>query len=384
MFDTSIFGCDAREVWKAMRAEGPLLHPNPGAVVAVSTTAVKEALHDPAVFSSHPSAGYFGSETGAIPLQVDPPLHSRYRKLLDPMFSPRLMAEREDDIAQWANDLIDAFVGGGSVDFSKQFAVPFPSIVFLRMMGLPTDELDEFLAFKEQMIRPEGADEEARKLVQNQAAGWIFGYVSEALALREHELTDDILSQFVRLERDGKLTRDETLNICLLFLPAGLDTVTDTLECSMVFLAGSPDHQRQLAEHPELAGRAAEELLRFETPVPTVSRIAMSDATLDGCPVAKGTRVRVMLSQVNHDPEIYPDADTVDFERETNPHIAFGGGVHRCVGSNLARVELRVALREWHRRIPSYRLQEGFVPKYRQSLREIEHLPIEFDAAVPG
>jgi len=311
-------------------------------------------------------------------LQIDPADHSRFRKMLDPMFSPRLMAAKEADVAAVANRLIDRFIERGSVDFSHEFAVPFPSQVFLHLMGLPYDELEQFLHVKEELIRPSGHDEEARLKSQEQAGGWIFGYVNAAMEERKKQPTDDMLGYFSRLEDEGRLSREEILNICVLFIPAGLDTVTDTLECSYAYLARHPEQRQQIVDDPELIGPAIEELLRYESPVPIVNRITMSDTSLAGCPVANDTRVRVMLAIANHDPANHPDPETVDFHRSGNSHIAFGGGVHRCVGSHLARMELRVALREWHRRIPEYRIPEGTELRYRSSLREIDHLPLEF------
>ncbi|MGD9794134.1 MAG: cytochrome P450 [Acidimicrobiia bacterium] len=380
-FDTSIYGIDAQEVWASMIAQGPVLWPNPGCAVTASAAAVHESLHDASIFSSNPAAGYFGSDTGAIPLQIDPPMHSRYRKMLDPLFTPKLMAAREGQAAEIVNRLIDKFIDRGNVDFSHEFAVPFPSEMFLTLMGLPLDELTDFLRIKEEMIRPQGADEAARIRVQEKASMWIADYINTALSQREKNLTDDILSYFLGLEREGRLSREEIINICILFIPAGLDTVTDTLECSLAFLSTHPAYRQQIVDDPNIVGRAVEELLRYETPVPTVSRIAMSDTTLAGCPVAKGTRVRSVLAVANHDPSVFVNPQEVDFNRESNPHIAFGGGVHRCVGSHLARLELRVALREWHRRIPEYSLAEGTELRYRRGLREIEHLPLVFPAA---
>jgi cytochrome P450 len=213
---------------------------------------------------------------------------------------------------------------------------------------------------------------------------WICDYINTAMAEREKGLSEDILSYFLTLERDGKLTRAETLNICILFLPAGLDTVTDTLECSFAFLAQNPEYRKRLANEPEITGRAIEELLRYESPVPSVSRVAMTDTSLGGCPIAKGTRVRSLLSIANHDPVVFGNPEVMDFDRTNNPHIAFGGGVHRCVGSHLARLELRVAVREWHKRIPDYWLKAGTELKYRQALREIAYLPLEFNVGPRG
>ena len=179
-----------------------------------------------------------------------------------------------------------------------------------------------------------------------------------------------MLGTLLALERDGQLTRDETLNIWLLMLAAGLDTVTDTLECAFAFLSQSPDHQHQLTDHPELVASAVEELLRFDTPVPLVARIATGPTQVDGCPVGEGERVRVLLGAPNNDPELHPDPDVVDFRRPANKHLAFGAGVHPCLGSHLARIELRIALAEWHRRIRSYRLQPGCVVAFRRGLRD--------------
>ncbi len=288
------------------------------------------------------------------------------------------MAEREPEVASLSNELIDRFIERGSCDFIADFAVPFPSAMFLRLMGLPYDDLDTFLWAKDGMIRPAGEDEEARRAEMETTGAWIFSYFSAALERKAAEPQDDILSYLLELESEGRLTREETLNICLLLIAAGLDTVTDTLGCSFAFLAQHPEHQRQLATDPSLVQAAVEELLRYETPVPLVSRIAMDDAVVDACPVRAGQRVRVLLANPNHDPVTYDDPDDLDFRRRANRHLAFGGGVHRCLGSHLARLELQVAMREWHRRIPRYSLEEGYQIKYRPALREIPELPLVF------
>jgi len=377
-FDASIWGVDAHEVWAALRATGPIFTTPSDMAVTATTEAVEAVLRQPNLFSSNPAAAYFGSESGSIPLQVDPPEHVAYRRLLDPLFAPKKMEAHEARVAALCNELIDGFIERGQCDFMAEFAMPLPSTIFLTMMGLSLDDLHDFLHAKEGMIRPEGADEAERRIYQEKTAAWIFAYFNNALDERAKDLKDDLLSWMIGLEQSGRLTRDETLNICLLLLAAGLDTVTDTLGCAFYFLAQHPGHQRQLEDDPSLMSAAVEELLRHDTPVPSVTRIAMEDTEVEGCPIKAGQRVRVLLSQSNTDPAIYEDPDTVDFHREVNRHIAFGAGVHRCLGSHLARLELRVAMREWHRRIPSYRLSDGFEVSFRQGLREIVALPLEF------
>ena len=180
-------------------------------------------------------------------------------------------------------------------------------------------------------------------------------------------------------EVDGeKLTRDEILDICFLFLIAGLDTVTDTLTCSFAFLARHPEHRRRIVEDPSAIPAAIEELLRWETPVPNVFRIAKTDTELGGCPVKAGSFVMVSLGAANLDTGDMVDAFEVRFDRTENRHLAFGGGVHRCLGSHLARRELRIAMQEWHRRIPDYELPPGLELEYPVGLRSVENLELRW------
>lgn len=372
-----IWGDDAQEHWERMRT-GPAVRAFGSGALLTSPTAIDELMHDPAVLSSNPDAVYLGSDTGLIPLQVDPPEHVRYRRMLDPLFAPRKMAQLEPEVAALVNRCIDDFIDSGTCDFSEQLAVPVPSGTFLRLLGLPLSGLQEFIAVKDGMIRPQGKDPEEMNAIRARAGQWVFSLFDRALDERRDAPTDDILGHLVRLEGAGQLTREESLNICYLQLTAGLDTVTDSLECAFAFLARNPSHQRRLAEDPALVPKAVEELLRWTCPVPTVARVTMRDVDVEGCPVAKGTPVTVMLATSNIDPARFERPTEVDFDRPSNKHLSFGVGVHRCLGSHLARMELRVALTEWHRRIPSYRLPEGHVVSYSPSLREIPHLQLQF------
>ena len=183
-------------------------------------------------------------------------------------------------------------------------------------------------------------------------------------------------------EVDGiRLTDEEVLDICFLFIIAGLDTVTDSLDCFFAYLAQEPEQRRLLVEDESAIPSAVEELLRWESPVPAVPRVVTQDVEYEGCPVKAGEQVMLLIGSANTDDAAHPGVDTVDLRRNPNPHLAFGGGVHRCLGSHLARVELRVALREFHRRIPDYWLKPGTVLEYTPGLRSLTTLPIEFPPA---
>src|ERR1700722_4019265 len=371
-----------QERYAKMVAEGVVM-PMPGMAVPASREAVDTVLRHHEVFTSE-----FGIDLGnirpLIPLSVDPPSHSKYRKILDPLFAPKRMDEQEADIASRANHFIDGFIDKGECNFTEEFAELFPSSVFLGLMGLPWEELDTFIRLRDGILRPYLVDPEAqtdmeKRLVVTRATGAeIYAYFGGCLDEREKRPTNDILTHFLNAEIDGeKLTREDILDICFLFLIAGLDTVSDTLTCFYAHLATHPDHRRMVADDPDIIPSAVEELLRWETPVPGVPRMAKEQYEVCGVVIPAGTMVNVNLGAANLDTAGLEDAFEVVLDRKVNRHIAFGGGVHRCLGSHLARRELRVTLREWHRRIPEYSLKPGHEQlEYPPGLRHVKDLTL--------
>ncbi len=353
-----------------------------GGSVLVNTRAlVDEALRNPSLFSSEDLVEQ-GNTLPLIPLNIDPPEHLKYRKLLDPLFAPRRIDALEADIAVRVNRFIDTFVDRGTCAFTAEFAELFPASVFLGMMGLPWDELDTLIELRDGILRPGTPEMEPaeRSAIQQATAQRVYEYFGAILDDRAASPRDDILSLFVAAEADGeRLTRDEVLSICFVLLTAGLDTVTDSLTCFFAFLAEHPDHRRRIVDDPAVVPDAVEELLRWETPVPAVVRWAREDALLGGATVEAGHHVMVNLGAANLDPAEFPDPLVVRFDRPVNRHVAFGGGVHRCLGSHLARRELRVALREWHRRIPEYGLAPGYEVTYLPPLRFVPDLQLAWE-----
>ncbi len=381
----SNMAANPQPVFKAMRDGSPVLALE-GSLILSRKVDIDEALRHPEVFTSNMSAVDLKNVRPLIPLQIDPPEHKKYRKLLDPIFAPRLMTAMEEDVAVLVNGLIDRFIERGHVDFAAEFSVPYPSQVFLSLLGLPPEELERFLAMKDGIIRPEhvtgtpaGSDEANSH--QQEVADSIYAYFNQVLDERVQLPREDLVSRFLGAEVEGQtLTREDILDICFLFLIAGLDTVTATLDCMFGFLSQHPDHRQQLADDPSVIPSAIEELLRWETPVQMVARASLEDTTFAGCPVSKGDSIVLILGSANTDESDIEDAHEVRFDRAVNRHIAFGGGIHRCLGSHLARMELRVALREWHRRIPEYWVEPGHTLVYTPNIRSIEHFPMRFTA----
>ncbi|HEV3354695.1 MAG TPA: cytochrome P450 [Acidimicrobiales bacterium] len=370
--------------YKAMNEEAAVHRTGDASVNIVTRAAVEEVLQDYKRFSSGAFGGIsLGNVRPLIPLSVDPPDHSKYRKLLDPLFAPKRMDTAEPDITARANRFMDAFVDRGECHFTNEFAVPFPSAVFLGLMGLPWEDLDRMLRMKDGIIRATGfeisMEEGQRRLDENGQN--IYDYFNAILDEREKDPQDDILTQFLHAKVDGEqLSREEILDILFVFLLAGLDTVTDSLTCAFAFLAQHPEHRQQIVDDPSIIPAAVEELLRWESPVPSAPRFCTTDTEVGGCPVKEGDMVGVYVGAANVDTTEFPDAFDVRFDREVNRHLAFGGGVHRCLGSHLARREMRVVLREWHRRIPEYELKPGIELQYAGGLRSVENLELVWTA----
>lgn len=371
---------DPRALARAMRAE-PVMRVGEDFTIMTRREHIEKALRSPAVFSSGAEAVKLGNIRPLIPLQIDPPKHVKYRRILDPLFAPRAMALLEAEVVELFNQLVDDFAKRGSCDLHTELAVPMPCTVFLKLMGLPLEDLDIFLAMKDGIIRPPGATFELQEPVRAKTAQDIYEYFQKVVEERRGEPTrQDLLGRIMDAELDGeKLTDEEILDICFLFMIAGLDTVTDSLDCMFAYLAQEPEHRKKIVENPAIIPSAIEELLRWETPVPAVARVATEDVDISGCPIHAGEQVMLLLASANTDDSIIEGIDVVDLERDPNPHFAFGGGIHRCLGSHLARLELRVALREFHARIPDYSLAEGTVLEYMPGLRSLDTLPIVFD-----
>lgn len=367
-----------------LREQCPVAHGEAfGASMITRFEDVMWALRHPEIFSSEMDIQMaLGTERPMIPQQIDPPRQTRFRKLLDPYFSRKRMAELVPDVRRHANELIDRFYDKGECEFDEAFAIPLPCTAFLHLMGLPLSDLDLFLQFKDDIIRPHKNHPDALDPTPIRAASGkqIYAYFEDVIKQRRANPTDDFMGYLVKVESKGdRLTDNEILDISFLQILAGLDTVTATLGCNLTYLAENPKQRQRLLDDADLYDGAIEELLRWETPVTAIPRVLKQDVTLHGVELKKGELVTLLLGSANTDDAEFDDAQTVDFSRKSNRHIAFGAGAHRCLGSHLARMELRVALETWHERIPHYRIKPGETPRFSPGIREALYLPLVWD-----
>ncbi|MFI9401229.1 cytochrome P450 [Nocardia sp. NPDC052316] len=281
-------------------------------------------------------------------LGVDPPEHTRYRKLLSGKFTVRRMATLTERVEQITTDHLDAMArDGGPVDLIEAFAFPVPALVICELLGVPSVERDtfrEFVAVANDMAS--SVDERIAAFAEGEK------YLRTLVLAKRAEPTDDLLSDLT----DTDLTDDELAGIGTLLLGAGLDTTTNMLALGTFALLSHPDQLAELRARPELADRTVEELMRFLSIVHTTSRTAVEDVELDGQLIKAGETVALSTQAANRDPARFDDPDTFDIRRNAVGHVGFGHGIHQCLGQQLARVEMRVALPALVRRFPTLRL----------------------------
>jgi hypothetical protein len=307
---------------------------------------------DPVPGVNDPSSPNYG--IGAPPIATDPPVHTWSRRLLLPSFSMRSTERYIPHTEELCRTLIDGFIDRGRADAAADYAQQIPPRVIAMMLGIPQEMSATFVGWVRDLLeigltKPE---------VRGPARAAIIAFFREQIADRRANPGDDLITELVQAEVDGQpVPENHILGTCLLLLVAGIDTTWSSIGSALWHLAQNPEDRARLVAEPELLPTAIEELLRAYSPV-TMARIVASDVQYDGCQMHEGDRVLMNFPAANRDPEKFPEADKVIIDRAKNPHIAFGAGIHRCAGSNLARMEMRIAIQEWLRRIPEFRLED--------------------------
>jgi cytochrome P450 len=288
------------------------------------------------------------------PISVDPPLHTWTRRLMLPWFSHRRVEEMETITRELCRSLLAKVVHQGHADAARDYAQQIPVRIISLVLGVPEDMSDSFTGWVRDVL--EFAHDERRREAGAEAVGL---YLYEQVQRRKSEPGDDLISELLHTEVEGEQITDEVvLGIAALTLIAGVDTTWSAIGSSLWHLATHPDDRRRLVAEPDLLPTATEELLRAYSPV-TMARVVSSDVEVNGCPMHAGDKVLLNFPAANRDPAVFDRADEVVIDRQLNRHLAFGAGIHRCAGSNLARMEVRVAIEEWLRAIPEFRLADG-------------------------
>jgi cytochrome P450 len=357
---------NAHQIWDQLRGSCPVAHTDRygGAWLPVTHADVSAVARDTDHFSSEgavlankPPRDQWVSMApigGAPPITSDPPFHADARRLLLPAFSPQVVAEWEPEIRRLCNELIDNMGNIDTVDAAVQYAQNIPVYVIARMLGLPLEDSDYFRETVHMVLEEIGAEFGERQGAFEKLDAYLTMHVQDHIDNPKDDLIGFLLNAKIY---DQPLSPQHVVGTIILLMVAGIDTTWSSIGSSIWHLAQHPSDLHRMVNEPELLPTAIEELLRMYAPV-TMARIVSQDAEIGGCPVKQGDSVLLPFPAANRDPEVFPDADKVIIDREENRHVAFGLGIHRCLGSNLARLELRIAVQVFIQRFPKFELAD--------------------------
>jgi len=361
--------------------------PGTGLWLLLGYDEVKGALHDPETWSSGAAA------SGGQPLEwlifQDPPRHTALRALILRAFTPRAVAALEPRIRKLSRELIDPVIGRAEIDLCADYSIPLPLLVIAELIGIPTADRPRFRDWSEVILRLSDAVAAGGQPAERAVAGFrsasaeMRAYLADLLEERAAAPRDDLLTRLASAEVDGaRLSPDEILAFFQLLLVAGSETTTNLISNAILCFIDHPAELARVRASPALLPSAIEEVLRYRTPIQAVFRQTRCEVEVGGRAIPPGTLVLAMIGAANRDPHQFRDADRFDVGRDLNPHIAFGHGIHFCLGAALARLEARIALSDLLAGMKSFELARAdWEPRRAFHVHGPSSLPIRFDRA---
>ena len=372
-------------VYDRLRAESPVLHvpaPFNGWMVFDYET-VKWIMTDHASFSSRIPAPNFSF------IFTDPPEHTRLRNLISRAFTPRAIADLEPAIRAISRELLDATVAAGEMEFAADFSAPLAMRVIAGMLGIAPEDWPRYKRWNDKIVgltfTRSGGDRAQQAMRDfNSVTDEMSAYLEACIAQRRMSPQSDLLARLLEAEVEGdRLTREEILAFFRLLMFAGQETTTNLLNNAVLCLLDHPDQLSRLRNEPQLLPSAIEEALRYRSPFQWMMRTPLRDVELHGTTIPKGAFVLPMLGAANRDPKGFPDPNRFDIARDPNPHVAFGHGIHFCLGAALARLEARIALSDllWRFESFAYASDEPWQPREGLIAHGPASLPIRFEVS---
>jgi cytochrome P450 len=357
-YETLPMAIDRKDGWDALREMGPVVLMN-GWYYLTRREDVLHALRTPEIYSSKKAFDMLGSPLPLVPISFDPPEHTRFRKILQPFFSPHTLSAMLPTLQEQAVGMIDDIAAKGRCEAVTDIAVPYPSQVFLTLYGLPLDDRDQLLTWKDAVIAL--ADSTTLDGHDLTPALEMFSYLTDAINERRANPGFDILSQV--LTGEEPLDDAEAIGLSYLFVLAGLDTVTAAIGFALLELARNSTLRTQLREDPDQLKVFIEEVVRLEPPAPILPRMTTEAVTIGDVTLPAETPVRLLIAAINRDGSDPTSTDHLEMDGKVHRHWGFGGGPHRCLGAHLARMELTLVIEEWLRRIPEFEMEPDFTPR---------------------
>jgi cytochrome P450 len=359
--------------WKTLRDAGPVVFMN-GHYYITRREDVLAALRNPKVFSSRLALQPPGYPLPVVPLAFDPPEHTRYRKVLQPYFSPAGLSHSRPVLQRHAAEMIAALAERGKCEVMADFARLYPFQVFMDLYGLPMEDRDQLIDWKDAVIadKPYLSQEDIDK------GNALLGYLSDVIAQRRENPGSDMLSRV--MASDGNFSDLELLGMSHLLILAGLDTVTAAIGFSLYQLARRPELRNELRDNPRQTRVFIEEIVRLEPSAPVAPRVTTEMVTIGGMTLPAGTPVRLCMAAVNRDDSDEWSTNDLVLDGKVHRHWGFGGGPHRCLGSHLARIELTIIVAEWLKQIPDFDLPSDYTPeiKFPSKTFALKQLPLHW------
>jgi len=397
-----VFYRDPHPVYAWLRAERPIYWDEANGLWVLSRHAdVGYVSTHPELFCSGRGIRPFGDLNLSL-AGLDGQRHIQQRRLVNKGFSPRMMHELEPRVREVVGETLDRLEGRGACDFLAEVAVPIPLVVIAELMGLPVEDRERFWHWSDRMMGGEGRTDPGDPKLLDAAAAFAeyVDYVSRIIEERRSALhahagaapeATDLISVLVAASEEGVLASDEELGkdelimFLVLLVVAGNETTRNAMAGGMWALSRFPDQWARLGREPALLETAADEIVRYVSPVISFARTATRDTELRGQRISEGERVLLLYQSANRDEDVFEGPDALRLDRSPNPHLGFGVGPHVCLGINLARLEIRVLLEELVRRFPDMEVEPGFAPAYGDSLlvHAMESLPVRFSGGRP-
>ncbi|MEV7379582.1 cytochrome P450 [Streptomyces lydicus] len=378
------------EIYQEMRESCPVAHSKRhGGYYALSRYRdIYDAAHKPDEFSSFPvTIPPFGNPTPMIPLEAGPPMHRKYRTLVGGQFSPNSVEATESRMREMVRDILDDLEGREAADLAKEVAVALPLRAILELyLGVPRKDWDRL---KDEFLRmlqpdPDATDEENQEAAMEAGLNCTMYFAEMLDNLRTNGYGTDLISHLAQAELDGqRLTDDEILGFCLVLVPAGFDTTASLMSRLLLMFTEQPevrDQLEQVIDDPDALDLAVEELVRFIPPLPGIARNVTQPCSFAGTDLKVGDRLLLLWPSANRDPEEFPQPDELVLDRQPNRHLGFGSGIHRCLGSHLARLEIKLLLQEFLRRVPRYKVAPGQEAQWHTgNTWGVKKLPVVFE-----
>ena len=315
---------------------------------------------------------------------LDPPDHTRLRALVNKAFTPRIIEQQRPQIEHLVHELLDAVTDQGRMDFIGDFSYPLPAIVIADMLGVPRGDRNRFMKWSDDLTRYSGTGQAQPDVASTAArsANELTHFFKTIADQRRAQPGEDLISSLVQIEDQGdRLSEPELLAMCGFLIVAGHETTMALLGNGMLALLRHPDQMHQLRDDPSLTESAVEELLRYDSPIQHQTRVAVESMELIGQRIDQGQRVMPFLGAANRDPDQFPQPDHLELARDPNRHLAFGYGIHFCLGAPLARLEAQIAFPILLERLPGMHLIEANPPfRPHTSNRNPVRLPLAWDS----